>query len=157
MQASPRARARETSERSQESRTPGNRRLLRLAPCLLLVFLLDACALPGALRLPSTRRLEGRVQTLESRLRHSQQELEQAESRLSSYPTRAAAVSTLVEARIRVESAERLAPWRKQEIADAHRKLRDADRQMRDGHFGAAMFFADRALRIANRLHRDAG
>ena len=141
----------------QMPQTLGFCHLLRPALCLLLVFLLDACALPGGLRLPSTKRLESKVQVLESELRRSEQELKQAEARLSSYPTRAAAVSTLVESRIRVESAARLAPWRKQEIAEAHRKLRDADRQMRDGHFGAAMFFADRALHIANLLHEKAG
>ncbi len=124
-----------------------------LVLCLATLQVLGACALPNALRLPSTKRLASRAEHLEAELRRAEWDLDAAEEHLRGYPTRAAAVSSLVEARIQVEDVAQAAPWLKKKISEAERLLRDADRQMRNGRFGAAMFFGDRARRIAEKVH----
>ena len=146
---------------SMHGRGPRARSMLRSlgwrdARWLLLWFaslsLLSACALPSALRLPSTRRLESQVGHLQAELQRREQELSDAEANLRGHPSRAAAVSAVAEARIQVQRAARRAPGNSAKIVEADRKLADAEGQMRSGHFGAAIFFADRARRLAESL-----
>lgn len=117
-----------------------------LALGIVSLLCLDACALP------STRRLAIRAERLEADLRRAEGDLTAAEEHLRGRPTRAAAISSLAEARIQVEEAAERAPWRKKDIAEAQQRLKDADREMTERDFGAALFFSDRARRIADRI-----
>jgi len=65
---------------------------------------------------------------------------------------RATAVSVLAEAHISVETAQRVAPWWPEALEEAQQKLAEAERQLRGGHPGAAVYFASRGQRIAQNL-----
>lgn len=100
--------------------------------------------------------LEAEVERLRADLRQAEEALVLAESGLRGNHTRADAVSSLAEARIQVERAASLAPWRGSAIAEARGKLEEADRQVQEGRFGAALFFVYRSTRIAELLEREA-
>lgn len=101
-------------------------------------------------------RLEAEVERLRADLRQAEEALVLAESGLRGTHSRADAVSSVAEARIQVERAASLAPWRKQAIAEARAKLDEADRQIAVGHFGAALFFVYRAGRLGEQLEQEA-
>lgn len=96
--------------------------------------------------------LERDIARLQADVRQAEETLVGIESGLRGVHTRADAVSSLAESRIEVERAAALAPWRGDELAEARRKLEEADRQVQAGSFGAAIFFASRARRIARTL-----
>jgi hypothetical protein len=96
--------------------------------------------------------LELEVQRLRADLARAEEALIAAESGLRGSFGRADAVSSLAEAQIRVASAAVQAPWRIDEIAQARNKLEDAQRQIEEGSFGAALFFVYRARRIADQV-----
>jgi uncharacterized protein YgiM (DUF1202 family) len=96
--------------------------------------------------------LEAEVMRLRADLRQAEEALVLAESGLKGSHSRADAVSSLAEGRIEVERAMRLAPWRANMIDEAQKKLDEADDQIHQGHFGAALFFVYRANRIAELL-----
>lgn len=81
-------------------------------------------------------------------------EFDLAEAALRS-SSRADAVSAIAAGRIQVERAAREAPERADEIARARGKLAEADRQLKAGQFGAAVFFVYRAESIAADLLRE--
>ena len=128
------------------------------------------CALPGSTPAPprptpsiapdvyhraETRRadrLEQEVARLRDDLRQAEEALVAVESGLRSGQGRADAVSSLAQARIEVERAAQAAPWRHAHVAEARAKLDEADRQVAEGNFGAALFFVYRASRIASLL-----
>jgi len=62
----------------------------------------------------------------------------------------------LAVARIGVERAANRAPWRRTEIESARQKLEEAERQVSDGRFGAALFFVYRAQRYSEALIEEA-
>jgi hypothetical protein len=101
-------------------------------------------------------RLEREVRRLRDDLARAEQALVSAESGLRGDHSRADAVSSLAAARIQVERAAADAPWRQIRIREAREKLGEADRQIGDGHFGAALFFVYRARRIADQLTQEA-
>lgn len=101
-------------------------------------------------------RLEAEIQRLRADLRQAEEALVLAESGLRGDHTRADAVSSLAEARIQVERAATLAPWRTNMVAEARGKLEEADNQIQQEHFGAALFFVYRSTRIAELLQREA-
>ena len=79
-----------------------------------------------------------------------------AESGLRAATTRADAVSSVADARIQVERATERAPWRGREIKEAREKLQEAERQLKQGSFSSAIFFASRAQRAASTLMMEA-
>jgi hypothetical protein len=101
-------------------------------------------------------RLEREVNRLRDDLERAEEALVAAESGLRGDHSRADAVSSLAAARIQVERAASAAPWRGERIREARAKLGEADRQIQDGHFGAALFFVYRARRIADQLTQEA-
>ena len=101
-------------------------------------------------------RLAQEVERLQADLQRAEEALVLAESGLRGDHSRADAVSNLAEARIRVERATVAAPWRPTEIAEARAKLAEAERQVEQGHFGAALFFVYRARRVAETLEAEA-
>lgn len=101
-------------------------------------------------------RLEAEVERLRADLRQAEEALVMAESGLRGSHGRADAVSSLAEARIEVERAASMAPWRVDAIQEARDKLTEADRQIEQSHFGAALFFVYRANRAAQLLEREA-
>ena len=92
------------------------------------------------------------VRRLRRDLTEAEQALVSAESGLSQNVTRADAVSVLAESRILVQRARALAPWRTVVLGEAEAKLEAADLQIREEHFGAAVFFCGRAERLARGL-----
>jgi hypothetical protein len=100
--------------------------------------------------------LQAEIERLREDLRQAEEVLVQAESGLRGSHSRADAVSSLAEARIEVERAASLAPWRNKSIEEARGRLDEADRQIQEGHFGAALFFVYRATRIAELLESEA-
>jgi hypothetical protein len=115
---------------------------------------------PAVLRRAEVERaaqLEAELERLREDLRQAEDALVLAESGLRGSHSRADAVSSLAEARIGVERAASLAPWRPRAIEEARGKLDEADRQIQEGHFGAALFFVYRATRTAELLEREAG
>lgn len=101
-------------------------------------------------------RLAREVDGLQDDLRQAEEALVMAESGLLGTHSRAEAVSRLGEARVQVERAAAAAPWQPEEIERARRKLEQAERQVEQEHFGAALFFVYRALRIADTLESEA-
>jgi len=101
-------------------------------------------------------RLAREVEQLRDDLRQAEEALVAAESGLRGSYSRADAISSLAEARIRVARAGEAAPWRTAQLAEATAKLEDAERQVEAGHFGAALFFVYRAERIADGMQAEA-
>lgn len=101
-------------------------------------------------------RLAREVERLRADLRQAEEALISAESGMRANHSRADAISSLAEARIEVERAARKTPWRRGEIDEARSKLDDADAQVGQSNFGAAMFFVYSARRIAQSLEREA-
>jgi hypothetical protein len=102
------------------------------------------------------RILEHEVQRLSADVRSAEETLIAVESGLRGAQTQAAALSTLAEARIQVDRAEKRAPWRAESATEARAKLEEADRQLAAGHVASAIFFASRASRIAQTLLAEA-
>lgn len=100
--------------------------------------------------------LVNEVERLRADLQRAEEALVAAESDLRGAHTRADAVSSLAEAQIEVERAARAAPWRLDRIVSARSKLEEADHQIQDGHFGAALFFVYRARRISEAVQHEA-
>ncbi len=110
-------------------------------------------------RRAETRRaaeLTREIDRLQADLRKAESALIEAESGLAGSHTRADAVSSLAVARIQVERAATSAPWRAKEIEAARRKLAEAERQVSEGRFGAALFFVYRAQRVAESVNDEA-
>jgi hypothetical protein len=146
------------------------------ARCLLawLALALCGCALDLPIRRPSpaeaprrpdlelasyrerTAYLESEVERLQQDLRQAEASLVAIESGLRGAHTRADAVSAIAEARISVERAEKQAPWRRAESAEARDKLAEAEQQLAAGRTASAVFFASRASRIAEGLLAEA-
>jgi hypothetical protein len=74
------------------------------------------------------------------------------ESGLRGELSRADAVSAVAEARIAVDRSADAAPWRAEQIREAREKVEEADRQLREGRIGSAIFFASRARRVSQDL-----
>ena len=89
------------------------------------------------------------VDRLRADLRRAEEALIEVESSLRGDHTRADVVSAIAETRILVERVARQVPWRREEFHDAESKLAEADRQVERDYPGAALFFVDRARRIA--------
>jgi hypothetical protein len=125
---------------------------------LLSAFTLAGCNTTGDLaiyRRASDERVEAlelEVERLRTDLARAEETLVAAESGLRGTYGRADAVSLLAEARIRIASAASKAPWRAEEIREAKLKLEEAERQIDDESFGAALFFVYRARRIADQV-----
>ena len=94
-------------------------------------------------------RLEGEVELLRVDLAEAERELVAVESGLRGSRTRADAISALAEARIQVERATKRVPWRAPLLKEAEERLDEAERLVEAENFGAAVFFASRAGRIA--------
>ncbi len=92
------------------------------------------------------------ISRLQTDLGKAEAALVEAESGLAGTHTRADAVSSLATARIQMLRAESRAPWRAGEIAGAREKLEEAERQVGEGRFGAAIFFVYRARRVADSI-----
>ena len=103
-----------------------------------------------------TAQLEREVARLKADLAQAEEAMVTIESGLRGQHTRADAVSSVADARIAVDRAARAAPWREREIDEARAKLGEAERQLRAGYSGSALFFASRASRIAEELSAEA-
>lgn len=103
-----------------------------------------------------TAHLEREVARLKADLAQAEEAMVTIESGLRGQHTRADAVSSVADARIAVDRAAQAAPWREQDIDEARAKLGEAERQLRTGHSGSALFFASRAARIAEELNAEA-
>jgi SH3-like domain-containing protein len=103
-----------------------------------------------------TQELELEVERLRADLDQAEETMVAIESVLRGVQGRAGAVSALAESRIAVERAARDAPWRRERLAEAERKLDEAERQLQAGHTGPAVFFASRGRRIAAELDTEA-
>jgi hypothetical protein len=156
---------------------PRRRRAARagIASALVLCLILGGCAALGwrstfrertqtenaaefyeRVGVDRTTQLELEVERLRADLREAEEAMVAIESGLLEVHGRADAVSTLAESRIAVERASRDAPWRREQIKEARRKLEEAERQFQAGHTGSAVFFASRARRIAQALSAEA-
>jgi hypothetical protein len=100
--------------------------------------------------------LSNEIARLQADLKTAEAALVEAESGLSGTHTRADAVSSLAVTRIQVERAAAQAPWRTGEISGARTKLEEAERQVEEDRFGAALFFVYRARRVAESLLAEA-
>jgi len=98
---------------------------------------------------------EREVERLRADLRQAEASLVAMESGLRGFQSRADAVSALAEARIAVEREGPKVPWRRDRVEEARAKLREAERQLEEGHFGSAVFFASRAERITESLRQE--
>lgn len=96
------------------------------------------------------------ISRLQADLRTAESALVEAESGLAGSHTRADAISSLATTRIHVLRAESRAPWRSTEIGEARLKLEEAERQVVEGRFGAALFFVYRARRVAEGILEEA-
>jgi Bacterial SH3 domain len=96
------------------------------------------------------------IARLQYDLRKAEEALIQAESGLAASHTRADAVSSLAVATIQVERAATRAPWRGKLVEDARSKLHEAEKQVAEGRFGAALFFVYRSQRVAESLLHEA-
>ena len=100
--------------------------------------------------------LEREIGRLQADLAQAENALVRAESGLRGNHSRADAISSLASARIQVQRAAQRTPWRSDRIEEAQTKLVEADTQVANGNFGAALFFVHRAQRIAAQLESEA-
>ena len=147
--------------RRRTTTPPARPALALLTAALLAAFVSPGCSSPPpdqpsemdrladlVLRRAETDRieeLERQVERLRADLRHAEESLVTAESGLRGSQTRADAVTALADARIQVRRGADAATWRRAEIGEAQAKLEEADAQIADEHFGAAVFFVYRA------------
>ena len=96
--------------------------------------------------------LSAEIDRLQADLKTAEEALVEVESGLAGSNSRADAVSSLAVTRIQVERAASRAPWRDREIVGAREKLEEAERQVSEGRFGAAIFFVYRARRVAESI-----
>lgn len=96
--------------------------------------------------------LEREIARLQDDLETAEAALVEAESGLAANHSRADAVSSLAVTRIQVERAAARAPWRGEAVAGARQKIAEAERQVEEGRFGAALFFVYRARRVADAV-----
>lgn len=96
------------------------------------------------------------IERLKADLKTAEAALVEAESGLAGNHSRADAVSSLATTRIQIERAEARAPWRGEDIALARAKLEEAERQVAENRFGAALFFDYRARRVAESILAEA-
>jgi hypothetical protein len=99
--------------------------------------------------------LEREVARLKADLVQAEATMINIESGLRSTRTRAHTVSLLAEARIAVERVGQKVTWRQPQLEEAIVKLNEAERQLKAGHSGSAVFFASRARRIADSLQEE--
>jgi hypothetical protein len=78
------------------------------------------------------------------------------ESGLRGSQSRADAVSALAEARIALDRVSKRVPWRQDRVAEANAKLVEARRQLDADHVASSVFFASRAMGIAESLAAEA-
>ena len=97
-------------------------------------------------------RLEGDVRRLSTDLQQAERALIAVESKLIGAHTRAQAVRAHAETLSQLEVAAGKAPWLDEETRQARQKLSDADKHIRQSHYGAAILFASRAKRIASDI-----
>jgi len=103
-----------------------------------------------------TGRLEAEIIRLRTDLQKAEEALILAESGMRGTYSRADAVSGLAESRIEVERVAGRAPWRSRELDEARSKLDEAERQIAQDHYGAALFFIHRAQRMGKHIDREA-
>jgi hypothetical protein len=96
------------------------------------------------------------IERLQADLRTAESALVDAESGLAGSHSRADVVSSLAVTRIQLERAASRAPWREREIAGAREKLDEAEHQVSEARFGAALFFVYRARRVAESIMDEA-
>jgi hypothetical protein len=96
------------------------------------------------------------VARLRADLRAAEEALITIESGLKAEYTRADAVSEQADVRVLVGRAASAAPWGASQAGEARAKLEEADRHIRDGNLGSAIFFISRARRIAEALLEEA-
>ncbi len=96
--------------------------------------------------------LEADVRRLSTDLQQAEKALIAVESKLTGAHTRAQAVRAHAETLSLLEVVANKAPWLDVETRHARQKLRDADKHIREGHYGAAILFASRAQRIASDI-----
>ena len=99
--------------------------------------------------------LEREIARLKADLIQAEATMINIESGLRSTHTRAHTVSLLAEARIAVERVGQRVTWRQPQLEEATVKLNEAERQLKAGHSGSAVFFASRARRIADSLQEE--
>lgn len=102
-----------------------------------------------------TAYLEREVARLKADLIQAETTMINIESGLRGTHTRAHTVSLLAEARIAVERVGRKVTWRQSQLEEAIVKLNEAERQLKAGHSGSAVFFASRARRLADSLQEE--
>ena len=78
------------------------------------------------------------------------------ESGLRGSQSRADAVSALAEARIALDRVSKRVPWQQDRVAEANAKLVEARRQLDADHVASSVFFASRAMGIAESLAAEA-
>lgn len=100
--------------------------------------------------------LEAEVKRLRAALQDAEAAVVAMESGLAGQKTRADAVSETAAARVQVERARRAAAWRVTTLDEATKKLSEAERQIEGGSFGAAIFFASRAVHLATQVLEEA-
>jgi hypothetical protein len=103
-----------------------------------------------------TKILEAEVERLSADVKAAEDTLVAVESGLRGPQSRTEAVSMLAEARIQVDRAAKLAPWRAEMAQEARSKLDEADRQLAADRVGAAIFFVSRASRLSQTMLAEA-
>jgi len=96
------------------------------------------------------------IYRLQADLKTAEAALVEAESGLAGTHTRADAISSVAETRIQIERAASRAPWRTEQVAEARAKLAEAERQVEEDRFGAALFLVYRARRVAESILEEA-
>lgn len=110
------------------------------------------------------RRAEAeRVEFFERELARLREDLARAEasivgieSGLRGSQSRADAVSAVAEARIALDRVGRQVPWHQERVQEAESKLEEARLQLDADHVASAIFFASRAMGIAESLRAEA-
>ena len=95
---------------------------------------------------------ERELERLRDDLARAEASIVAMESGLRGSQSRADAVSALAEARIALDRVGRRVPWRQDRVAEANTKLVEARRQLDADHVGSSVFFASRAMGIAESL-----
>lgn len=100
--------------------------------------------------------LEAEISRLNADVKAAEDTLVVIESDLRGPQGRTQAVSMLAEARIQVDRAAKLAPWRAEMAKEARAKLDEANRQLDADRVASAIFFVSRASRLSQTILEEA-
>ncbi len=117
---------------------------------------LDIAKLQAQLEASSTREklLQDELSATQSDLARVERQFVALDNRLDDNETKASAVAAIAEVELLVEKFLRDTQEDSTVVTDVVARLKESERQVSRGNFAAAVYYADRAMRLVNQIER---